>query len=91
MLINLINKQEDVVEFDSYIYLVGLLGRSKIDSTFDKLYKKGKIGQSNRSSPQASPTFIVRRVVEGERKERIIINIRKVNLITIKDKYPIPS
>lgn len=63
----------------------------EICKQIDLMLKQGIIRDSN--SPYNSPLWIVPKKMDnsGEKKWRIVIDYRKLNNITIDDKFPIPN
>lgn len=63
----------------------------EINRQIDDMLKQGIIRESN--SPYNSPLWIVPKKVDnsGERKWRVVIDYRKLNEITVDDKFPIPN
>lgn len=66
-------------------YLVSPAIQSLIDSEIDRMLKLGVIEPS--SSPWASPVTLVRK----PNKNRLCLDFRKVNNVTVKLAYPIPN
>jgi len=63
-----------------------------MERVFDKLHAEGKMEWTIESTPFGFPVFVVWRVVNGERKSRVVIDIPYVSLtvITVPDSYPLP-
>jgi len=61
-----------------------------IDETHDKLQRQGKMEWSKDLTPFAFPVFVVWRNVEGQRKGRVVVDIRGLNKVTMTDAYPMP-
>lgn len=73
------------------VYPVSQKDRQVIDETFDKLYRQGKMTWSIQPTLFSYPCFVVwRQIPNGERKGRVVIDIRGLNKITVKDSYPLP-
>ena len=64
---------------------------NEIKSKVDKLLEDNMIEETY--SPWNSPVFIIpkKNSVPGDRKYRMVIDYRKVNQKTVKDKYPLPD
>lgn len=73
----------------SYSYPMCL--KEEIDNQIKELLQNGIIRPSR--SPYNSPVWIVPKKLDasGEKKFRMVIDYRKLNEITIADKYPIPE
>jgi len=56
-----------------------------------EILKEGLIRESN--SPYISPTWVVSKKLDpsGEQKYRVVNDFRKLNEITISDRYPMPN
>lgn len=65
--------------------------KEEVDKQIDQLLTDGIIRPSK--SPYNSPVWIVPKKVDasGERKYRMVIDYRKLNTVTIPDRYPIPE
>lgn len=63
----------------------------EICNQIDEMLKHGIITESN--SPYNSPLWLVPKKMDnsGEKKFRIVIDYRKLNDVTISDKFPIPN
>ena len=73
------------------VYPLGIEDRKHIDKTFDKLYEKERMSWSTTSTPFSYPVFVVWKTLpSGERKGRVVIDIRGLNQISRIDVYPLP-
>jgi len=91
MPVDLLENWQDKIEFDSRTYPAGTLSRENIDEIFNQLHEEGKMEFSDRPSQFTSPVFVVWRTVDGVRKGRVVLDIRKLNSIVKKDKHPVPE
>lgn len=80
---------EDPVYSKHYPYPMAL--KEEIDKQINQLLNDGIIRPSQ--SPYNSPVWIVPKKSDasGEKKYRMVIDYRKLNSITIPDRYPIPE
>ena len=67
----------------------------KIDKAFDKLHNQGRMEFSNEPTPFAYPVFVVWRTIIKEDgsntcKARVVVDICRLNKITMPDSYPLP-
>jgi len=44
----------------------------------------------SKSSPIASPVFVVWRTVDGVKKGRVVVDVRGLNAVTKPNLYPVP-
>ena len=65
--------------------------KEEVRRQINEMLEKGIIRPS--SSPWSSPIWIVPKKLDasGTRKFRIVCDLRKINAVTISDKYPIPN
>lgn len=65
--------------------------KTEVKSQIEKMYDQGIIQDS--VSPWSSPIWVVPKKLDasGKRKWRVVIDYRKLNEITIDDKYPLPN
>lgn len=83
-------ENENPVWSKSYPYPFSLT--NFVNNEIQKLLKNGIIQRSN--SPYNAPILIVNKKgldENGEPKHRLVIDFRKLNAITIADRYPIPE
>ena len=80
---------ENPVYSKFYSYPIAL--RKEVEEQVEKLLEDGIIRPSR--SPYNSPVWVVPKKIDasGERKHRLVIDYRKLNSVTISDKYPIPN
>ncbi|KAL3428067.1 hypothetical protein PVAG01_01576 [Phlyctema vagabunda] len=73
------------------VYPQGIEARKLIDATFDELHDKGRLSWTTKGTPFSFPVFVVWKTLpSGERKGRVVVDIRGLNQITQADVYPIP-
>lgn len=82
-------RTNDPVYSKTYPYPMSL--KKEIEDQVRTLLKDGIIRPSK--SPYNSPVWIVPKKLDasGERKFRMVIDYRKLNSITVSDKYPLPE
>lgn len=74
------------------VYTVGGKDREVIDKTFDELHNQGRLRWTDRATPFSFPCFVVwKRLTDGTRKGRVVIDTRALNHIVMPDAYPIPT
>ena len=77
------------------VYPMGLKEQQLINETFDKMHKDNKMEWSRELTPFSFPVFVAWQTVyiDGKpvRKGRVVVDIRGLNKITIKDAYPLPN
>jgi hypothetical protein len=64
--------------------------RKLIDELMDGLHARGRAEWVNTATPFGSPIFVVWRTVHGQRKGRIVVDLRALNKVTVPDAYPLP-
>ena len=74
----------------SRVYPLREKDRDVINIIFDNLYDKEKIVWINYLTRFSYLVFVVQRDTPKGRKNRVIVNIRKLNRITELDTYPMP-
>ena len=67
------------------MYLKGLVESSPCNKYLEEMTRIGKIHPS--SSAAGAPLFFAKQL---SRKLRIVVDYRGLNIVTIKDKYPLP-
>lgn len=72
------------------MYPSGTKDRELVDETFGKLHDAGKLSWTQGSTPFSYPVFCVWKTINGERKGRVVVDIRGLNAITQPDVYPLP-
>lgn len=76
------------------VYPLSQKDKDLLNTTFDELHSQDRMGWSEEFTPINSPVFVVWRNVfeKGSivRKGRAVIDIRRLNQITIRDNYPLP-
>ena len=85
---NIRTKDDHPIYVKSFRYPYHL--KEVIQEQVRKLLKDERIQPSN--SPYSSPVWVVpkKQNASGEKKWRMVINYRKLNDVTIEDKYPLP-
>lgn len=65
---------------------------TKVDKVFDKMHELRQVELRHLSrTPFSYPVFVVwRNLPNGERKGRVVIDIRALNKISQSDTYPLP-
>ena len=65
--------------------------KQEVKTQMDKMLKQGIIRPS--FSPWSSPVWVVPKKMDasGTQKWRIVIDYRKLNEVTVKDRYPLPN
>ena len=93
MNIPLIENWQDVYKpGQARVYPVGQKDRDVIDKAFDKLHDQGRMEWTSESTPFTYPCFVVWKALpDGERKGRVVVNIKALNKITMPDAYPVPA
>ena len=71
-------------------YPVSQKDKQLIDETFDKLHAQGKMSWTEQPTPFSFPVFVVWRMVNGEKKGRVVVDIRALNQLTVNDTHPLP-
>ena len=78
----------------SKVYPLSARDRQEVDKTFDKLQEQGKLEYSKHHSPFGFPVFVTWRtiMVDGKprAKPRVVVDVRGLNSIALKDAYPLP-
>ncbi|KAI1005182.1 hypothetical protein K3495_g3037 [Podosphaera aphanis] len=74
------------------VYPVGEKYREIIDKTFDELHSQGRLRWTDKAAPFSFPCFVVwKRLADGTKKGRVVIDIRALNHIVMPDVYPVPT
>ena len=81
---------EDKIPGKAKVYPLGAKDRALVDQTFDELHDLGRLSWTNESTPFSYPVFCIWKDVNGERKGRVVVDIRGLNSITQPDVYPLP-
>ena len=82
---------ESKVPKTARIYPLSNESKAIVDKTFDKLHDQGRMVWTNTSTPFSYPVFVVWKAQpSGERKGRVVVDIRGLNAITQPDVYPLP-
>lgn len=72
-------------------YRYPYIHKQEVEEQIEEMLEKGIIQHSN--SPYSAPVWIVPKKADasGKAKWRLVIDYRKLNEVTIDDKYPIPN
>ena len=74
------------------VYQLSSKDRAVVDVAFDKLHEQGRMAWTKKATPFSFPVFVVwRKMLDGSRKGRAVVDIRALNKITLPDAYPVPS
>lgn len=80
---------QDLIPKKCRCYPVGPADRKVIEDTMDKLVQAGKANHTTQQVPFAWPVFVVwTPMKDGERKSRMVVDIRGLNTVTLNDAYP---
>ena len=69
------------------VYSFEIKNRKLINRTFDELHKIDKMNWINQSTLFSYSIFCVWKTIKNERKERVVINIKNLNVITQSNAY----
>jgi hypothetical protein len=76
------------------VYPLSQKDRDFVDKEFDKLHEQGQINWTTQPTPFGFPLFVVWRTVHvnriAQRKGRVVVDIRGLNALAVKDSYPLP-
>jgi transposase InsO family protein len=73
------------------VYPLGLEARKVVDDTFDELHQLGRMSWTIKGTPFSFPVFVVwKTLANGERKGRVVVDVRSLNQMALPDVYPIP-
>jgi len=72
------------------VYPLGPKERQLVDEVHNKMHHQGKMEWSTGSTPFGFPVFVAWRNVDGQRKGRVVVDIRGLNKVTVHDSYPMP-
>lgn len=75
----------------SKLYRFPYKHKEEVDKQVKELLEQGIIRPSN--SPYSSPIWVVAKKMDasGQQKWRLVVDYRKINAITVPDKFPIPN
>jgi hypothetical protein len=83
-----------LTSFTTKLYLLSDKDRIIVDELFDKLYKDGKIKWLDEPTRFGALVFVIYKpaLKDGKwvKKPRLIVDLRVLNSITVKDLYPLP-
>ena len=69
------------------IYSLDQRDRNLVDKTFDELHEKDRLSWTTDSTSFNYSTFVVWKNVDNEKKSKVVVNIRELNVITQSDIY----
>ena len=73
------------------VYPLGIKDRAIVDEVFDKLQTQGRLEFTKQPTPFCFPVFVVHKVLpDGSNHGRPVVDIRKLNQVSIRDAYPLP-
>ncbi len=73
------------------VYPLGIEVKRLVDETFDELQRLSRLKYTALYTPFSFPVFVVYKTnAKGERKGRVIVDIRKLNDLVVPDAYPLP-
>jgi hypothetical protein len=82
---------ESRVSGKAKIYPLGIKDRALVDKTFDELQQQGRLQYTMHSTPFAYLVFVVWKTLpNGERKGRVVVDIRGLNRLVVPNAYPLP-
>ena len=71
-------------------HFLNIFGRKIVDEKFDKLYAQGRMELILQPTFYGYPIFGIWETIRKKRKNRVVINIRGLNKITVTDFYFMP-
>lgn len=73
------------------VYTLGIDSEWLVDETFDELQRLSCLNYIASYTPFSFPVFVIwKTTVNGEKKGRAVVNIRKLNNLIISNAYPLP-
>ena len=73
------------------VYPLGIRDRELVDQTFDELHRKGRLQWTTQGTPWSYPCFVVWKLgPDGVKKGRVVVDVRKLNAMSVPDVYPLP-
>ena len=74
------------------VYPLGTRDKKLVDQTFDELHAQGRLSwTAGGTTPFTYPVFVIWRTLPfGEKKGRVVVDIRGLNQLTQPDVYPLP-
>ena len=73
------------------VYPLGIEAKRLVDKSFDEMQCLGRLKYTTSHTPFSFPVFVVNKTnAKGERKGRVMVDIRKLNDLVIPDAYPLP-
>jgi hypothetical protein len=82
---------ESKIKGKARVYPLGLRDREVVEKAFAELESQGRASRTKKLTPFSYPVFVIWKLVNGELKGRMVVDIRGLNLLVIPDVYPMPS
>lgn len=80
----------NVYPLSKEVYPVGNEAQQLVDKNFDEMYCLSRYKFINEHIPFSFPIFIVWKAnTEGKKKERVMVDIQKLNEIVLSNSYPL--
>ena len=74
------------------VYPLGIKDRAIVDKVFDKLQAQGRLEYTRQPTPFCFPVFVVHKTLaNGADHGRPVVDIRRLNQVSVRDAYPLPS
>lgn len=77
-------------KLNSRMYPLSKRDREVLDKVFGELHDQRRMEWATEPTPFAHPVFVVWRMVHGQPKARVVIDLRGLNKIAVPDNYPLP-
>jgi hypothetical protein len=82
----------DRISGKAKIYPLGTQDKQIVERTFTTLTHQGRATRTLHATPFSFPVFVARQTLpDGERKGRVVIDVRPLNHATLPDVYPMTS
>lgn len=92
MKVELRNDWQDKLSGKAKIYPLGVQEKQVLEETFGKLIDQGRLERTSHTTPFSYPAYVVwRDMPDGQRKGRVVIDIRGLNTLVVPDTYPMAS
>ena len=73
------------------VYPLGIKDRMIVDEVFDKLQRQGRLEYTKQPTPFCFPVFVVHKTLpDGSDHGRPVVDIRKLNQVSVRDAHPLP-
>ena len=83
--------ESKVSAIKSRIYPLGNEAQRVVDNTFDEIHKQGRLQYTTEPTPFSFPVFVIYKTDhQGRRKDRAVVDIRKLNELVLPNSYPFP-